>query len=56
MFAIFVDSDLTGKWLFGLSLLALAISLVLSFIEVLLSTDALGIVLDDMDRPPAAKS
>ncbi len=56
MFAIFVDSDLTGKWLFGLSLLALAISLVLSFIEVLLSTDALGIVLDDMDRPPATKS
>ena len=52
MFAIFIDSHLTGKWLFGLSLLALAVSLVLSLIEVLLSTNALSIVLDDMDSQP----
>jgi hypothetical protein len=50
MFAIFVDSHATGKILFGLSLLALAVSLVLSLIEVLLSTNALGIVLDDMEK------
>lgn len=48
MFAIFVDSHTAGKILFGLSLLALAISLVLSLIEVLLSTNALTIVLEDM--------
>src|SRR3954471_22928678 len=48
MFAIFVNSHLIGKILFGLSLLALAVSLVLSLIEVLLSTNALNIVLDDM--------
>lgn len=35
--------------LFGLSPLALAVSLVLSLIEVLLSTNAPGIVLDDME-------
>jgi hypothetical protein len=49
MFAIFIDSQVPGKILFGLSLLALAISLVLSLIEVLLSTNALTIVLDDME-------
>jgi hypothetical protein len=48
MFAIFIASQLTGKVLFGLSLLALSVSLVLSLIEVLLSTNALDIVLDDM--------
>lgn len=50
MFAIFLDSQMAGKVLFGLSLLALAVSLVLSLIEVLLSTSALRIVLDDMSR------
>src|SRR4051812_21617386 len=48
LFAIFVESHMTGKILFGLSLLSLAVSLVLSLIEVLLSTNALTIVLDDM--------
>lgn len=51
MFALFVDAHAAGKILFGLSLLALAVSLVLSLIEVLLSTNALSIVLDDMARP-----
>ena len=48
MFAIFVDAHAAGKILFGFSLLALAISLLLSLVEVLLSTNALNIVLDDM--------
>ena len=50
MFALFVNSQMAGKVLFGLSLLALAISLVLSLIEVLLSTSALRIVLDDLRK------
>lgn len=49
MFAVFVNSPSAGKVLFGLSLLALAVSLVLSLVEVLLSTNALSIVLDDME-------
>jgi hypothetical protein len=48
MFALFVDSPSAGQALFGLSLLSLAVSLVLSLIEVLISTNALNIVLDDM--------
>jgi hypothetical protein len=50
MFAIFLDSHVLGKVLFGASLTCLAISLVLSLIEVLLSTNALDVVLDDMAR------
>jgi hypothetical protein len=48
MFALFVDRPSAGQVLFGLSLLSLAISLVLSLIEVLISTTALNIVLEDM--------
>ena len=50
MFFIFIDSHSAGKILFGLSLLSLAVSLVLSLVEVLLSTNALNIVLDDMAK------
>jgi hypothetical protein len=50
MFFIFINSHSAGKILFGLSLLSLAVSLVLSLIEVLLSTNALNIVLDDMSK------
>ena len=50
MFALFIDNLATGQILFGLSLLSLAVSLVMSFVEVLLSTRALNIVLDDMAR------
>jgi hypothetical protein len=54
MFFIFIDSDSAGKILFGLSLLSLAVSLVLSLVEVLLSTNALNIVLDDMAKTDGA--
>ncbi len=50
MFAIFIDKPGVGKALFGLSLLVLAVSLLLSLAEVLLSTDALNMVIDDMAK------
>ncbi len=50
MFALFMDADLPGKLLFGASILTLALSLVLSLIEVLLSTDALSVVVRDLEQ------
>ena len=49
MFALFMEADLPGKLLFGTSILALALSLVLSLIEVLLSTEALSLVVRDLE-------
>lgn len=49
MFLIYVEMDFWANLIFGASLLALMISLVLSLIEVQLSTKALGIQLRDMD-------
>lgn len=50
MFAIFLSLPLLGQILFGISLLMLAISLVLSLAEVFLSTDALEIVVADIEK------
>lgn len=49
MFLIYVEFDFWANLVFGVSLFALMISLVLSLIEVQLSTQALGIQLKDMD-------
>ena len=49
MFLIYVELEFWANLVFGVSLLALMISLVLSLIEVQLSTKALGIQLKDMD-------
>lgn len=49
MFALFLEYQLTGKLLFGVSILALALSLVLSLIEVLISTEALSVVVQDLE-------
>ena len=49
MFLIYVELDFWANLVFGVSLLALMISLVLSLIEVQLSTKALEIQLRDMD-------
>jgi phosphoglycerol transferase MdoB-like AlkP superfamily enzyme len=49
MFLIYVELDFWANLVFGVSLFALMISLVLSLIEVQLSTKALGIQLKDMD-------
>ena len=45
---------MAGKVLFGLSLLALAVSLLVSLWEVLVSTEALNIVLGDMENRSAS--
>ena len=50
MFALFIELQMAGKVLFGLSLLALAVSLLVSLWEVLVSTEALNIVLSDMEN------
>lgn len=49
MFALFVHAAGAGKFLFGSSILALAVSLVLSLIEVLISTNALAVVVEDLE-------
>ncbi|WP_158975141.1 DUF2721 domain-containing protein [Cellulophaga sp. L1A9] len=49
MFLIYVQLDFWAKLVFGISLLALMTSLILSFIEVQLSTKALSIQLKDLE-------
>ena len=49
MFLIYVELGFWANLVFGVSLFALMISLVLSLIEVQLSTKSLGIQLKDMD-------
>ena len=49
MFLLYVELDFWANLIFGISLLALMISLVLSLVEVQLSTKSLGIQLRDMD-------
>ncbi|MDI3491710.1 MAG: hypothetical protein PWP11_2987 [Thauera sp.] len=57
MFALFLEAQAAGKLLFGASILTLALSLVLSLVEVLISTEALSVVVQDLEdarRPPQA--
>jgi len=49
MFALFLDAQVPGKLLFGASILTLALSLVLSLVEVLISTEALSVVVKDLE-------
>lgn len=49
MFLIYIEQEFWANTVFGASLLALMISLILSLIEVQLSTRALGIQLTDME-------
>ncbi|MCC4211764.1 MULTISPECIES: DUF2721 domain-containing protein [Leeuwenhoekiella] len=49
MFLIYIEMKIVANLVFGISLVALMISLSLSFIEVQLSTKALGIQLNDME-------
>ncbi len=49
MFLIYVEQDFWANTVFGASLVALMISLILSLIEVQLSTRALSIQLTDME-------
>ncbi|NKI31124.1 DUF2721 domain-containing protein [Croceivirga thetidis] len=50
MFLIYVEFDVWANIIFGISLIFLMISLLLSLIEVQLSTKALGIQLNNMDK------
>lgn len=50
MLALFMHGETAGKVLFGVSIVALAVSLVLSLFEVLISTNALWVVVEDMQR------
>lgn len=55
MLAIFSARGTLGEIMFGLSIVALAVSLVLSLLEVVLSTQALSIVVNDLEgRTPRA--
>lgn len=50
MLALFLHGEAAGQVLFGASIIALAVSLVLSLVEVLISTNALSIVVEDLER------
>ncbi len=51
MFLLLVEQDLAGRWVFGVSLLTLLASLLVSLREVALSNRALNIQLRDMEAP-----
>lgn len=55
MFALFIHGEMPGKVLFGTSILSLAVSLVLSLVEVLISTNALAVVVEDLEQTEAQK-
>lgn len=48
MFALFVDFVVLAKWLFGASLVLLALSLFVSLWEITISTHAISIELEDI--------
>ncbi len=51
MFLIYIEFDFWANLVFGISLFALMVSLILSLIEVQLSTRALSIQLRDIEGP-----
>jgi hypothetical protein len=50
MLAIYAEHSRLGNALFGLSIIALAVSLLLSLWEVVISTQALSVVVEDIER------
>jgi hypothetical protein len=54
MLALFMGREATGKVLFGISIVSLAFSLLLSLWEVLISTNALAIVVEDFEGEESA--
>ena len=50
MFALYISKTVLGQFLFGASLLMLAVSLVLSLVEVVISTNALEVVVEDIEQ------
>jgi len=50
MLFLFLDAPLPGKWLFGASILILALSLMMSLVEVVISNEALSLVVRDLEQ------
>jgi uncharacterized membrane protein len=50
MMLIFLEQPRWGSWLFGVSILALGLSLLYSLWEISISTRALNVILDDLDQ------
>ncbi len=50
MFLLYIDLRLAANYAFGLSLLLLMISLVFSISEIIVSINALNVVLQDLDQ------
>jgi len=50
MFALFLSLELTGMVLFGISLVALSVSLLYSLWEIQISTNALNVQLQDVEE------
>lgn len=50
MLALFAKAVEVGQVLFGISIVSLALSLVLSLLEVLISTNALAVVVEDIEH------
>jgi hypothetical protein len=55
MFALFLSLEMLGLVLFGISLITLSISLIYSLWEVLLSTNALNVQLQDIEALGGAR-
>lgn len=53
MLALYFDNEIWGHALFGISIASLSGSLLLSLAEILVSTKALGVVLEDIERQQA---
>ncbi|WP_458524768.1 DUF2721 domain-containing protein [Onishia taeanensis] len=56
MFALFMSLELFGMVLFGISLISLSVSLVFSLWEVMISTNALNVQLQDIEALERSKS
>lgn len=54
MFSLFLQLQGVGESLFGLSVLALSTSLIYSLYEVVISTNALSVILEDLDMQSVA--
>ena len=50
MFLIFADNQLLGKWVFGIGLILLLVSLGISIKEIQISVKALNLRLENMDK------
>ncbi len=50
MFALFIDYQMPGKVFFGLSIISLSLSLILSLYEIVISTRALNLELEILEN------